>query len=55
MDAGGFREPEAKHHLHALPRRLDELYSSIPDDTIVLGDATLYWPAGTEYVKQAGM
>lgn len=55
MDAGGFRDPEAKHHLLALPERLDELYATIPDDTTVLGNAALQCPEGTEYVEQAGM
>lgn len=53
MDAGGFREFQAAHHLRALPDRLDEIYATVPNNTIVLGDANLPWPDGTDYVKQA--
>lgn len=53
MDAGGFRDFQAAHHLRGLPERLDEIYATVPNDTIVLGDASLPWPDGTEYVKAA--
>ena len=53
VDAGGFREDRVQHHFRSLPQQLEKLYDTIPDDTIVLGDANVAWPEGLDYVKAA--
>ena len=53
VDAGGFREEPVEHQFASLSQQLDKLYTTIPDDTIVLGDANVPWPEGTAYVRAA--
>lgn len=66
VDAGGFRDGswslegiyqygfrKIKHHFRALPQKLEKLYESLPDDTVLLGDANRVWPEGQAGVKYA--
>jgi len=53
VDAGGFRERDYPHHFRSITSQLDKVFATVPDDTLVLGDANVPWPEGTEYVRAA--
>ncbi|GAA5826182.1 hypothetical protein JCM11251_007197 [Rhodosporidiobolus azoricus] len=53
VDAGGFRDSSITHDFTALPSVLSNLYSTLPDDTIVLAATTVPFEPGTSWVKSA--
>ncbi|GAA6015566.1 hypothetical protein JCM10207_008128 [Rhodosporidiobolus poonsookiae] len=53
VDAGGFRDSSVTHDFRALPSVLDNLYSSLPAETVVLAATTIPFEAGTSWVKSA--
>ncbi|BGP13219.1 hypothetical protein JCM10213_005011 [Rhodosporidiobolus nylandii] len=51
VDAGGFRDSSIQHTFRALPSVLDDLYSTLPNDTVILAATTVPFEAGTSWAK----
>lgn len=53
VDAGGFRDPAVVHTFRGLSQALDNIYNTVPRDTLILAATTVPFEDGTEYVKAA--
>ncbi|SCZ92522.1 BZ3500_MvSof-1268-A1-R1_Chr5-2g07940 [Microbotryum saponariae] len=53
VDAGAFRDSSVKHDFLQLEKQLDHIYSSVPDDTLVLSAAQEPFAPGLDYVNGA--
>ncbi|SCV72559.1 BQ2448_4096 [Microbotryum intermedium] len=53
VDAGAFRDSSVKHNFLELEKQLDHIYSTVPDDTLVLSAAQEPFAPGLDYVNGA--